>query len=228
MRVYPPIPEASGIMELAALARSAGFAVLRGANAEALEYTLRELGDVLYIEEVETRAGSRALVTSDRALPPHTDHHRARWIVWACSHQADRGGDSLVVDGLEVLALLTREQQEVLTRVQLIEHSVFVGDMEQHAMLTRRPEGQIHLYYSYWLAEDTMPAEEQAAFDAFTDASAAASRPKNRGLAQETSTQLVSPSRPRIQATVSAMARSRSTDTGSRDWPWSDPGVRVV
>jgi len=102
MRVYPPIPEASSITEQAALARSAGFAILRGGDAEALDHTLRALGDVLHIEEVETRADSRALVTSDRALPPHTDHHRARWIVWVCSHQADRGGDSLVVDGLEV------------------------------------------------------------------------------------------------------------------------------
>ena len=104
MRVYPPIPEASSITDLATLARSVGFAVLRGGDAEALEHTLRELGNVLYVEEVETRPDSRALVTSDRALPPHTDHHRARWIVWACSHQADRGGDSLVVDGLGAAA----------------------------------------------------------------------------------------------------------------------------
>lgn len=180
MRTYPPIPEASGIVDLVALARSAGFAVLRGGGSAALEHTLRELGDVLYIEEVETRADSRALVTSDRALPPHTDHHRARWIVWVCSHQADRGGDSLVVDGLEVLALLTREQQEMLTRIQLIEHSVFAGDMERHAMLTRRPDGRTHLYYSYWLAEDSMPAEEQSAFDAFTDAVRVATQHRSR------------------------------------------------
>lgn len=180
MGTYPPIPEGSGIVDLVALARSAGFAVLRGGGPAALEHTLRELGDVLYIEEVETRADSRALVTSERALPPHTDHHRARWIVWVCSHQADRGGDSLVVDGFEVLALLTRQHQEVLTRIQLIEHSVFAGDMERHAMLTRRPDGRTHLYYSYWLAEDTMPAEEQAAFDAFTDAVRVATQHRSR------------------------------------------------
>ncbi len=169
MRIYPPIQEASGRIELVALVRSTGFAILRGGGATALEHALRELGEVLFIEEVKTGDSSRSLVTSDRALPPHTDHHRARWIVWICAQQAERGGDSLVIDGLDVLALLTSEQQEVLTRIQLIEHSVFAGDMERHAMLTRLPEGQTHLYYSYWLAEDTMPAEEQAAFDAFTD-----------------------------------------------------------
>lgn len=180
MRIYPPIPEASGSIELTALARSTGFAVLRGGGAAALEHTLRELGEVLFIEEVKTGASSRSLVTSDRALPPHTDHHRARWIVWACAQQADRGGDSLVIDGLDVLARLTREQHEVLTRVQLIEHSVFAGDMERHAMLTRRLDGQPHLYYSYWLAEDTMPAEEQAAFDAFTDGVSVATQHRSR------------------------------------------------
>jgi len=170
MRNYPPIPEVADLMELTAVASSAGFAVLRSGGEGVLENTLRELGDVLFVEEVETKAGSRALVTSDRALSPHTDHHRARWIVWACLRQADRGGESLVVDGLKVLALLTREQQELLSRVQLTEHSIFAGDMERHAMLTHLPHGRSQIYYSYWLAEETMPPEEQAAFDAFTDA----------------------------------------------------------
>ncbi len=169
MRTYPAIPEASDVLNLTASARSAGFAVLRGGGTEALAHTLRDLGELLFVEEVETKTGSRALVTSDRALSPHTDHHRARWIVWACLQQAERGGDSLVVDGLNVLALLTEPQQEALTRVQLIEHSVFAGDMERHAMLTRLPDGRPHLYYSYWLADNAMPAEEQSAFDAFTD-----------------------------------------------------------
>ena len=64
MRVYPPIPEASSVMELAAFIRSAGFAVLRGGSADALEHALHDLGDVLFIEEVETQAGNRALVTT--------------------------------------------------------------------------------------------------------------------------------------------------------------------
>ncbi len=180
MRIYPPIPEAGNPAELTAMARSSGFALLRHGGEGALQTTLRDLGEVLSVEEVETKVGSRALVTSDRALSPHTDHHRARWIVWVCLNQGDRGGESLVVDGLKVLALLTREQQEVLTRVDLIEHSIFAGDMERHAMLTRLPDGRTHIYYSYWLAEDNMPPEEQAAFDAFTDAVRVAEQHRSR------------------------------------------------
>ena len=143
MRIYPPIQEASGRIELVALVRSTGFAILRGGGATALEHALRELGEVLFIEEVKTGDSSRSLVTSDRALPPHTDHHRARWIVWICAQQAERGGDSLVIDGLDVLALLTSEQQEVLTRIQLIEHSVFAGDVDTSSRRTNPPVLQL-------------------------------------------------------------------------------------
>lgn len=180
MRNYPPIPEAPDVSALSDLVRVDGFGLLRGGGPAALAETLRSLGDVLFVEEVKTANGSRALVTSTRALSPHTDHHRARWIVWICLQPAELGGDSLVIDGLAALARLTDEQRDALTRVELFEHSVFAGDMERHAMLTRTPGARPRLYYSYWLAEEAMPPAEQAAFDAFTDAVRASEQHRSR------------------------------------------------
>lgn len=180
MRVYPPIPQAEGIADLVALVDVAGFALLREGGTAGLERVLAALGPTLFVEEVQNRADSRALVSSERALAPHTDHHRARRIAWICHRQAESGGESLVIDGRRALAALSGEQQAALMRVQLIEHSVFPGDAERHPMLSRAPDGRTRLYYSYWLAEGSLPPAEEAAFDAFAAAVCAAEQHRSR------------------------------------------------
>lgn len=135
---------------------------------------------MIHSEAIETIADSRALVRSRRALPPHTDHHRARWIVWICIQQAAVGGESLVIDGLQVVQNLAPDHRNALTEVFLHEHSVFTGDMERQPMLTADPHGQMRLYYSYWLADPAMPAPERAAFDAFTEAVCVAPQHRSR------------------------------------------------
>jgi hypothetical protein len=91
VRIYPPIPEADAAA-LRDLVHVRGFGVLRGGGPAALTEASQSLGDVLFVEEVKTTPGSRALVTSTDAVRV-AEQHRAR----LCP------GDLLVVDNHRVL-----------------------------------------------------------------------------------------------------------------------------
>lgn len=149
--------------------RRHGFACVRGIEPRQLDGLLSPFGRVLHVEEVVVRPDSRALVTSRRALPPHTDHHRAAYIAWHCIRQTDQGGDSVLVDARAVWARLTDTHRAALTRVMLFEHSIFPGDDSTHPMVTLNLDGTPRFYYSYWLADRELTPEQKEAFDAFSE-----------------------------------------------------------
>jgi alpha-ketoglutarate-dependent taurine dioxygenase len=143
-----------------------GFAILPGLDEEAATRCLGSLGRVIHEFDVRPRMGSRALVTSLRDLPPHTDHHRARWIAWHCVRPAESGGESVLVDARAAYASLTVARRAALERVLLFEHSVFSGDVDRHAVVTR--DGMVtRIYYSYWLCDESLAPPEADAFEAF-------------------------------------------------------------
>lgn len=153
--------------DVARMVAERGWCLLRRAGAMALLDVLEGLGQVIHVEEVVVAAGAGSLVKSDRALPLHTDHHRADFIVWHCLAQSDQGGETLLADAVDAWAALPDVQRTALTRVQLKEHSVFAGDEQRHPMVTTRPDGRVRVYYSYWLLEGGLDPEARAAFEAF-------------------------------------------------------------
>ncbi|MCB9763740.1 MAG: TauD/TfdA family dioxygenase [Alphaproteobacteria bacterium] len=128
------------------------------------------LGHVIHIEQVRSDATGPALVSSQHSLSPHTDHHAAHFVLWRCLEQAEWGGDSLVVDGLALVAALPAHHREALRGIRLVEHNIFEGDVDEHPMLTTSPDGGERLYYSYWLADETLAGAARAAFDMFSNA----------------------------------------------------------
>src|SRR5690606_25024207 len=77
-----PIRASTDARRAVELVRRRGFAVLRGAGEAELAIVVGSLGRVIHELDVRPRRESRALVTSMRDLPPHSDQHRARYIVW--------------------------------------------------------------------------------------------------------------------------------------------------
>lgn len=146
-----------------------GYAHVPQADDRTRHALAGSLGELLHVEQVRARPESRALVTSTRALGPHTDHHAARFILWTCLKQSKAGGESILVDGLAVAHALPEAQREALERVVLFEHRVFDGDADEHPMLWHEG-GRWRLYYSFWLAKDDMSGEPRAAFEAFSAA----------------------------------------------------------
>ena len=127
---------------------------------------INSIGKKIYVTDVTVKPDSKALVTSDRALDFHTDHHRADLILWHCIHQSDQGGESIMLDAYDLLARLSSGQRELLKKTMLFEHKVFPDDPEQFPVLSSRL-GRDKIYYSFWLQKDKLLPDQRDAFFAF-------------------------------------------------------------
>ena len=134
------------------------------------EFEMREflpyLGTLLNHTQVSVVEGSKSLVTSSRGLSPHTDHHRARYILWNCDVQQERGGETILVDGLAVFSSMSQYDKSNLRNIRLIEHSIFDGDKASHPMIFD-VAGNEALYYSYWLCDESISPQHRESFDRF-------------------------------------------------------------
>lgn len=127
-----------------------GWCRVQQVDADAFTLVAARLGAVLQTTEVIVRPGSRALVTSARALGPHTDHSRADFLAWLCLEPASCGGETILVDSRPLLASLPPQTLELLRAVELFEHRVFRDDPERCPLLSYR-RGTQRVYYTYWL-----------------------------------------------------------------------------
>lgn len=150
-----------------------GFALVRGATTGDVAAILGALGRIIHEFDVRPRRGTRALVTSKRNLPPHTDHHRAHWIAWRCVRPAAAGGESVVVDAREAFLALPSATRRVLHEVMLMEHDVFDDGVVQQPLVSTHG-GVPRIYFSYWLCRDDLPTSHEVAIRAFRDAVEAA------------------------------------------------------
>ncbi len=140
-----------------------GHFLARSATIEEAESIVTRLGKILFVTDVTVRPGSKALVTSDRGLDFHTDHHRADLICWHCIEQTDEGGESVLLDGHRLLQRLRAGLVEDLRGLKLFEHKVFPGDEEAFPFLSQR-FGRDKLYYSFWMLHGAIKPEQKAAF----------------------------------------------------------------
>ncbi|TNF38233.1 MAG: hypothetical protein EP329_01050 [Deltaproteobacteria bacterium] len=163
---HPTAPPTLGPLDdLKGRLADVGWVLLPGVGQAGRDAACAALdAEVLLETDVRVRPG-RALVTSDRALGFHTDHHRADLIAWLCVAQTSQGGGTRLADGLAALASLPTAQQELLARVRLFEHSVFPGDGDTHPVVEPTPAGP-RLYCSFWFDAPLDP-EAEAALEAF-------------------------------------------------------------
>lgn len=141
-----------------------GWVHLPGVGATALDPLIEDLGvTVLHTTDVVVRDG-RALITSDRAIDFHTDHHRAELIAWRCLVQTTRGGHTRLADAQSAFASLAPQQRRRLESVRLFEHSVFPGDAATHPVVEYRAE-RPRFYCSFWFEAPSDP-EDAAALSA--------------------------------------------------------------
>lgn len=131
-----------------------GFLHLKDKDEEELSKLVNSLGKVIFITDVVVNPNGRGLVTSERALDFHTDHHKAKYIIWYCYKQTDLGGDSIFIDAQKVYDRLSSEQQKELSKINLFEHKVFPDDKESHPLVLNREDGKSEFYYSFWLLNE--------------------------------------------------------------------------
>jgi hypothetical protein len=134
--------------------REKGFIHLTNQSETELENILNELGEVIHTTDVVVKPESRGMVTTSLGLDFHTDHHKAKYILWYCHKQTDLGGDSILIDADKIFLQLTGEEQNDLKKIKLFEHKIFPGDKDNNPFVEIDEKGNRIFYYSFWLVKD--------------------------------------------------------------------------
>jgi alpha-ketoglutarate-dependent taurine dioxygenase len=148
------------VQEIRQELREKGFIWIKKGGDHYFESITKELGEVLLVTDVKVNLKSRALVTSERGLDFHTDHHKAHFIAWYCVEQTDQGGESILQDANKIFELLSEAEQKELKKVNLLEHKIFEDDEETHPFVIERANRR-EFYYSFWLAKEKISEEQK-------------------------------------------------------------------
>lgn len=132
-----------------------GFLHLTKQTESDLNDLISSLGEVFYTTDVVVKSESKGLVTSDRGLDFHTDHHKAKFIIWYCIKQTTKGGESILLDAEKVYQQLSYEDQEQLSTIELFEHKLFPDDKESYPLVRTDEKGKRMYYYSFWLVRNS-------------------------------------------------------------------------
>lgn len=130
-----------------------GFVHIPAQDQAKLNDIITTLGNVIMETDVKVNLESRALVTSTNELDFHTDHHKAKYIIWFCHKQTSNGGYSIAVNAENLYHQLTKDEQEELKKIELFEHKVFPDDKESNPLVSEE-NGSLKFYYSFWLVND--------------------------------------------------------------------------
>lgn len=123
-----------------------GFAHLTNQTENQLQEILNYLGETIMITDVIIKTESKGLVTTASEIDFHTDHHKAKYVVWYCYKQTDLGGESLLIDAEKIFLSLTKIEQENLQLVQLFEHQIYPDDKKSYPFveITENGNRQFH------------------------------------------------------------------------------------
>lgn len=132
---------------------SKGYIILRNQNQSNVDRIISELGTLLYTQDVTIMENSRGLVTSEKALDYHTDHHKTKYIILHCIEQTDIGGESILIDALNIYRKMDISLQKELELINLFEHKIFEDDKEFYPLVSKKDD-EIRFYYSFWLVDD--------------------------------------------------------------------------
>lgn len=133
-----------------------GLCILHDCKPDDALVIAGKLGEVVGQTDVTVNHSKGGpLVTSDRALGIHTDHHDVKFILWLCQRQSSQGGYSLLSDFETFSQDLNPGQIDVLKNVLLFEHDVFSSGDTVCPLLRSDEDGLLKIYFSYWhVSED--------------------------------------------------------------------------
>ncbi len=131
-----------------------GFLHLSNQTEKELSDLLNSLGNVIHTTDVVVKPEGKGMVTSARGLDFHTDHHKAKYIVWYCYKQTDIGGESILMDAEKLYEQLPESHKLQLKSIELFEHKIFPDDKESYPLVATDEEGNRKYYYSFWLVKD--------------------------------------------------------------------------
>lgn len=131
-----------------------GYLHLIDQTEEQLNELINSLGQVIYTTDVIVKPESKGMVTSARGLDYHTDHHKAKYIIWYCYKQTDLGGDTILIDAERIYQQLSDDYKQQIKSIELFEHKIFPDDKESYPLVAIDENGNRKFYYSFWLVKN--------------------------------------------------------------------------
>lgn len=130
-----------------------GWAHLANQTEEQLNDITDSLGEIIFTTDVVVKPKSKSMVTSAGGLSFHSDHPKAKYIVWFCYKQTDNGGNTILVDADKAFQKLSVEEQKELGQINCFEHKIFTDDLQFYP-LVQSYNGERKFYFSYWLVKE--------------------------------------------------------------------------
>lgn len=123
--------------------------------------TIKEVcGTILFETLIKENPESNRLLTSNLDVDLHTDHRRAKYIAWQCHSQAAIGGESMLMDGHQILEHASKDILQALQEVSIKSHRLFFDDKPQYPLLSNDHK---LLYYASFLCDEPAGAKEKQA-----------------------------------------------------------------
>jgi hypothetical protein len=123
-------------------------------NSNIADY-FESLGEVIFKTEIKENPSSTRLLASNNKMGLHTDHQKARYIAWFCHSQSAFGGESLLIDALELIKSYSEDTKNLLSEIMVKNHNVFYGDKLSYPILNLNENNEpCSIYYSPWLVNE--------------------------------------------------------------------------
>ncbi len=144
-----------------------GYSHLKYSDSNNLEQIISDLGNTIFKTEIRENSSSTRLLASNKPMNFHTDHHNAKYIVWFCNSQSASGGESLLIDGCQLINSISENSKRLLTEVTVKSHHAFYGDKLSYPLLSLI-EGEFEsVYYASWMVNTPGCIKHKKALEQF-------------------------------------------------------------
>lgn len=122
-----------------------------------------ECGQILFQTMIKENRKSTRLLSGNGDVDFHTDHIKAKYILWQCQSQSANGGESLLIDTRDILSNLNSQHRNALSRVVVNCHQLFYGDQSYYPLLS----DESRIFYAPFLCSVPGNTDELLALSAF-------------------------------------------------------------
>jgi hypothetical protein len=133
-----------------------------------LEVILNELGKIIQVTEIKESEKSSRFLLSNRFINFHTDHYKAKFIVWFCNSQSSIGGESLLIDSSKIIERFNQIELKLLSEIFVDNHIVFYGDEPKVPIIQFNDIEVINsIFYADWLIDKQLGLQHKSILEKF-------------------------------------------------------------
>ena len=133
-----------------------------------LEIILNELGKIIQVTEIKESEKSSRFLLSNRFINYHTDHYKAKFIVWFCNSQSSIGGESLLIDSSKIIERFNQIELKLLSEIFVDNHIVFYGDEPKVPIIQFNDIEAINsIFYADWLIDKQLGLQHKSILEKF-------------------------------------------------------------